>query len=160
MWQGSWKGSRFGLELLATVHWVLTREGASSLEDVIARVYARTTIVPRSSPSRSSVARRQLAAIGRFASCWRGENSRPGSCRLPSRSVVGADLPKISRLRRIPEGVRDAKGWLSSRMSVGRTYGETLDQAALAAEVDMRIARDRSPSFDKLWRDIESLLIP
>lgn len=30
----------FGLELLATVHWVMTREGAASLEDVIDRVYS------------------------------------------------------------------------------------------------------------------------
>jgi hypothetical protein len=31
--------SPFGLELLATVHWVVTRENASSLDDVVARVY-------------------------------------------------------------------------------------------------------------------------
>jgi O-acetyl-ADP-ribose deacetylase (regulator of RNase III) len=31
--------SPFGLELLATVHWVMTREGAASEEDVIARTY-------------------------------------------------------------------------------------------------------------------------
>jgi hypothetical protein len=32
--------SPFGLELLATVHWVMSREGAVSEEDVVARTYA------------------------------------------------------------------------------------------------------------------------
>jgi len=31
--------SPFGLELLATVHWVMTHERAASEEDVIARMY-------------------------------------------------------------------------------------------------------------------------
>ncbi len=30
----------FGLELLATVHWVMTRQGAASLDEVIERTYA------------------------------------------------------------------------------------------------------------------------
>lgn len=30
----------FGLELLATVHWVVTREGAETIEDIVAKTYA------------------------------------------------------------------------------------------------------------------------
>ena len=32
--------SSYGLELLATVHWVVTREEAQTLDDVIGRTYA------------------------------------------------------------------------------------------------------------------------
>lgn len=56
-----------------------------------------------------------------------------------------------------PESIRDAKGWLSSAMRDGRSYREVLDQPAFAAVMDLNEAR-RAPSFDKFWRDIESLL--
>ena len=36
-------------------------------------------------------------------------------------------------------------------------YRETLDQAALSAVFDLDAARS-APSFDKLWRDVASLL--
>jgi len=32
--------SSFGLELLATVHWVASQEGAATVEDVVAKTYA------------------------------------------------------------------------------------------------------------------------
>jgi len=56
-----------------------------------------------------------------------------------------------------PESVRDGKGWISARMPPGRSYRETLDQPALTAIFDLTAAR-RAPSFDKLWRDVSSLL--
>lgn len=56
-----------------------------------------------------------------------------------------------------PESIRDAKGWLSARMPVGHRYRETLDQAAFSAILDLDIART-APSFDKLWRDVATLL--
>lgn len=55
-----------------------------------------------------------------------------------------------------PEAIQDAKGWLRDRMRPGR-YRETLDQPALTALFDMEAAR-RAPSFDKLVRDLTSLL--
>ena len=58
-----------------------------------------------------------------------------------------------------PEAVRDAKGWLSARMPPGQPYRETLHQAAFAAVFDLDAARSAS-SFDKLWRDVESLVRP
>ena len=54
------------------------------------------------------------------------------------------------------ESVRDAKGWLSDKMPRGQSYRETIHQAAFAATFDMDTARAAS-SFDKLWRDVESL---
>lgn len=59
-----------------------------------------------------------------------------------------------------PEAVRDAKGWLQRHRRDGLAYTETADQPALAAVFDLETARERSPSFDKLWRDVEKLRIP
>jgi hypothetical protein len=55
------------------------------------------------------------------------------------------------------EAVRDPKAWLRDRMPSATSYKETLDQPALTAVLDLAAAR-RAPSFDKLWRDVESLL--
>lgn len=56
-----------------------------------------------------------------------------------------------------PEAKRDAKGWLSDRMS-GHPYKPKVDQAPLAARFDLQAARANSPSFDKLWREVQKLL--
>lgn len=56
-----------------------------------------------------------------------------------------------------PEGIRDAKGWLSSQMEGNRTYDEVNDQPALTARFDFKQARQAS-SFDKCYRDIVRLL--
>lgn len=57
-----------------------------------------------------------------------------------------------------PESVRDAKGWLTSRMPPGRAYKETRDQAALTVTFDIDQARHRSRSFDKMWRAVTGLM--
>jgi hypothetical protein len=44
---------------------------------------------------------------------------------------------------------RDAKGWLRERMT-GGTYGETTDQPAFAATMNLQEAFDRCRSFRKL----------
>ncbi len=56
-----------------------------------------------------------------------------------------------------PEQMNDPKGWLSAHMGPGRSYRETLDQPALASRMDLAEGR-RARSFDKLWRDVASLL--
>ncbi len=56
-----------------------------------------------------------------------------------------------------PEGIRDAKGWLSQQMGGSRRYRETNDQPALAAIFDIEPAR-KADSFDKCYRDIVRLL--
>jgi hypothetical protein len=57
-----------------------------------------------------------------------------------------------------PESVRDAKGLLTSSMKGTRAYSEVLDQPALTAVFDMELARKRSDSFDKCWREVVRLL--
>jgi hypothetical protein len=44
---------------------------------------------------------------------------------------------------------RDAKGWLKERIA-GRTYGETIDQPAFTAVMDLEQAHANSRSFRKL----------
>lgn len=60
--------SPFGLELLATVHWVATREGASSEDEVIERTYAWGERKRRFSREQILLARRILTERG-----WLGE---------------------------------------------------------------------------------------
>ena len=56
-----------------------------------------------------------------------------------------------------PEKIRDAKGWLSRHLPRDQSYRETLHQAPLTQHMDLDRALT-APSFDKLWRDLESLL--
>jgi hypothetical protein len=63
-------------------------------------------------------------------------------------------------LRPIPsvESIRDAKGKLKSLVQGSLVYSPIPDQPALAAIFDMALARTRSDSFNKCWREIERLL--
>ncbi len=56
-----------------------------------------------------------------------------------------------------PEELRDAKGWLTRNSQPGRPYKETIDQPAFAELLDLEAAKC-TPSFRKLWRDLESLI--
>ena len=56
------------------------------------------------------------------------------------------------------ESIRGAKEWLSARMGPRRGYTETTDQLELTKIFDMEVARQRSDSFDKCYREIERLL--
>ena len=55
-----------------------------------------------------------------------------------------------------PESIGGAKEWLQDRMR--GSYRPTADQAALTARFDMALARERCPSFDKMWRATASVL--
>lgn len=57
-----------------------------------------------------------------------------------------------------PEAIRGAKEWLQHRMQKGKTYNVTQDQPALAAQFDLKQARQVADSFDKCYRDIVRLL--
>jgi hypothetical protein len=56
------------------------------------------------------------------------------------------------------EAVKGAKEWLRDHMPRNRKYVETADQAALTAVFDFNLARQRSDSFDKCYREITRLL--
>jgi len=67
---------------------------------------------------------------------------------------LAAELPPIQSI----ESIRDAKGKLTSLMQRSLVYSPIPDQPALTALFDMSLARSRSDSFDKLWREMERLL--
>ncbi|WP_083816689.1 DUF4276 family protein [Thermaerobacter marianensis] len=57
-----------------------------------------------------------------------------------------------------PESIRGAKEELRRMMVPERGYGETVDQVAFASRFDLQLARSRSPSFDKFYREVMRLL--
>lgn len=56
-----------------------------------------------------------------------------------------------------PETARLGKKWIQDRFLHHR-YSETLDQVRLTNRMDLRLCRERSPSFDKLCRELENRL--
>lgn len=65
------------------------------------------------------------------------------------------NLPQSMTAPAAPEAIRDAKRWLSQQMQASLRYSPTQDQAALSALFDLDLARRRSRSFQKLWKEIE-----
>ena len=53
-----------------------------------------------------------------------------------------------------PEGAKAGKGWIKNRFRRGE-YSETADQPRMTALMDLQTCRARSPSFDKLCRELE-----
>jgi hypothetical protein len=64
------------------------------------------------------------------------------------------DLSDKASIPEDPEQARAGKGWIKQRIKSGK-YSETADQAALTARMDLSLCRSRSPSFDKLCRELE-----
>jgi len=52
-----------------------------------------------------------------------------------------------------PEEARAGKGWITQRYR-GIRYSETQDQPAMTSSMDLELCRRRSPSFNKLCREI------
>lgn len=53
-----------------------------------------------------------------------------------------------------PEADRLGKSWVADRFHAAK-YSETVDQPRLTARMDLMDARQNSPSFDKLCRELE-----
>lgn len=58
-----------------------------------------------------------------------------------------------------PEVSRSQKAWVEARFR-GTKYSERLDQPRMTAAMDIALCRRRSPSFDKLCRELEMRLRP
>ena len=56
------------------------------------------------------------------------------------------------------EAIRGAKEWLSAAMPTGRAYKETLDQAAITAQLNLTVLRQKSRSFRHLESAFLSLI--
>jgi hypothetical protein len=56
-----------------------------------------------------------------------------------------------------PEEARSGAAWVQKHF-VGIRYSKTVDQPALTRDMDLAACRERSPSFDKLCRDLQAAL--
>jgi hypothetical protein len=56
-----------------------------------------------------------------------------------------------------PEKQRHGKGWIERHFK-GAKYSETQDQPTMTAKMDLAVCQARSPSFDKLCRELERRL--
>ncbi|MGD9855928.1 MAG: DUF4276 family protein [Planctomycetaceae bacterium] len=54
-----------------------------------------------------------------------------------------------------PDADRIGKAWIKKHF-IGPKYSETVDQPKLTAKMDLTLCRTRSPSFDKLCREMEA----
>jgi Domain of unknown function (DUF4276) len=56
-----------------------------------------------------------------------------------------------------PEEARLGKAWIQKRFR-GPKYSETVDQPSMPSSMDLALCRSKSPSFDKLCRELEARL--
>jgi hypothetical protein len=68
------------------------------------------------------------------------------------------ELPPGFAASESPESSRHGRAWVEQRFQGGK-YSETRDQPAITAAMDLGLCRGRSPSFDKLCRELEKRLI-
>lgn len=66
-------------------------------------------------------------------------------------------LPAPNELPEEPEQSRFGKAWVERHFH--GNYSETIEQPAMTATMDLALCRERSPSFDKLCRDLERRLV-
>jgi len=67
------------------------------------------------------------------------------------------DLSRSSAVPENPEQTHQRKGWVQKRFR-GISYSPTIDQPAMTKTMDLTLCRQRSPSFDKLCRELEARL--
>ena len=71
---------------------------------------------------------------------------------------VFPDIREAQAFPANPEGIRDAKGWLSQARPKGYAYKPTQHQKRLTAQVDLFRLRARSPSYARFELAVGSLL--
>ncbi|HYO13217.1 MAG TPA: DUF4276 family protein [Thermoanaerobaculia bacterium] len=64
------------------------------------------------------------------------------------------DLSGDTKLPESPEAARLGKAWIKKRIR-GIKYSETVDQPSMTKAMDLSLCRSKSPSFDKLCRELE-----
>jgi Domain of unknown function (DUF4276) len=64
------------------------------------------------------------------------------------------DLPSDVQISDNPEELRLKKGWVEQRFR-GTKYSPAVDQPRMTQAMDLALCRKRSPSFDKLCRELE-----
>jgi hypothetical protein len=67
--------------------------------------------------------------------------------------ALPVDFPMLDN----PEMARQGKGWIKQRVRIGK-YSPRADQPRMTQAMDLTLCRQRSPSFDKLCRELEARL--
>ena len=67
-------------------------------------------------------------------------------------------IMKIATAPPNPENIRGAKEHLTENMMRGRRYLSVDDQVSFTERFDLSLARERCPSFDKCFRNVERLI--
>ncbi len=67
------------------------------------------------------------------------------------------DLSEDSAIPEDPERTHQRKGWIQRRFR-RTSYSPTVDQPAMTKAMNLALCRQRSPSFDKLCRELEARL--
>jgi len=68
------------------------------------------------------------------------------------------EFPAGEKLPDRPEDSRSGKAWIQQRFKGMNRYSPPVDQAPLTKRMNLKLARDKSPSFDKLCRELEKRL--
>jgi hypothetical protein len=68
------------------------------------------------------------------------------------------DLSQDRELPCDPEARRLGKAWIQKRFRGRPRYSPTAHQSSMTSHMNLHLARERSPSFDKLCREIEKRL--
>lgn len=67
------------------------------------------------------------------------------------------DLSRDSAVPEDPERTHQRKKWIQNRLRAIK-YSPAVDQPAMTKAMDLTLCRQRSPSFDKLCRELEARL--
>lgn len=78
---------------------------------------------------------------------------------VASAETLGDYLRLPEAIPLAPESLRLGKGWIQRHFN-GPKYSETVDQPRLTSKIDLQLCKSRSPSFDKLIRELERRATP
>lgn len=79
------------------------------------------------------------------------------SAAIEAQLFTPGELLRMNQLEPDPKNLawqRCRKAWIEKRIKAPK-YSETVDQPAMTAAMDLALCRSRSPSFDKLCRELE-----
>lgn len=132
---------KIALKEEAAILWVLDFDCA----DCICPVTEATKLYERANMLRPGWPFKLAFVVKEFESLFLAEVAA-------AKHVLGIDEALTFPLN--PEGIRDAKGWLSRALPKGVAYKETVHQEKIAAQLDFHVLRARSDSFEHLERSL------
>lgn len=101
----------------------------------------------------------KMSVVSVVAKCEYKSWFLAGITSLAGRSLCGgAGLPKSLTFPGDVESKPGAKAWITRHLPRGRTYKETVDQAALTGMLDIELAEQKSRSLRRFTHAVEELV--